>query len=705
MTALRLVLGTLAVGVVAVLGALAPMFAAHAQPGPVPIIERIEPTAGPVGVEVQIIGRRLHPHSRVFLGQTELQIVRRLPNRWTVRIPPGAQTGHIAFQTRWGTTQGPEFRVIAAPAAPIVDSFAPASGQPGSEVVINGRNFSARLTDNTVLPRGVPCGRPQRDADVAPRDRAGGRAERPFTVRVAQAGEARSAQTFTIEAGTAITDFQPRIGAPGTRVTLTGTGFSATPSQNRVFINSVPVRVESSTATQIVVSIPRNAATGPILVDVRGAGRAQTSEPFRVQYPPTIVRFDPRAAPPGGTVTIRGTNFGDDPRFVEVTLADRPVTLRAITPTSLTVEIPSGATSGKFGVKVNGVGPAVASQDFEVLVPLAVASFAPEHGPVGTLVVVRGSGFAPDPRFNRVTLSGVRARVEAATATELRVRIPAATSGALTIEVARNGSITTSRPFIVTVPPSVTGFTPQQGMPGSEVTITGAHFGTNAQLVEVKIGGRAAVVRSCADDRIVAVVPTGAVTGRIEVTVRLQGTAVTSGTFEVLAPFAVRALEPASGYPGQVITVRGEGFVAQGMRVEFTGAAAQTPAFVGSTQLRVAVPSTARTGAVTVRAPDGRVATAPVVFTVTAPPSGTAITTIEAQCTRPGCVVVLRGYGFSATANQNRVYFGSRIVRVSAATTSSLTISLPRAPGTAPFRVDVRGGGNATSQPFTITAQ
>src|SRR5687768_10587681 len=97
--------------VAAVFAIVAPAAAQPQQAQPTPVFERIEPTSGPVGTEVQIIGRQFHPLGKMYLGTTALETVRQLPNRWTVRIPAGAATGRVTFKMPWGTreivTQGP----------------------------------------------------------------------------------------------------------------------------------------------------------------------------------------------------------------------------------------------------------------------------------------------------------------------------------------------------------------------------------------------------------------------------------------------------------------------------------------------------------------------------------------------------------------------------------------------------------------------
>ena len=64
-----------------------------------------------------------------------------------------------------------------------------------------------------------------------------------------------------------ILEFTPDKGPAGSSVTIYGTGFSLTPSQNRVLINGVAATVSASSATQLIVTIPFGATAGPITVN------------------------------------------------------------------------------------------------------------------------------------------------------------------------------------------------------------------------------------------------------------------------------------------------------------------------------------------------------------------------------------------------------------------------------------------------------
>jgi hypothetical protein len=664
-----------------------------------PVIERIQPASGPVGVEVQLVGRHIHPQSRIMLGDTELVVVRRHPGRWVVRIPEGARSGNITVRTSFGEFRAPYFRVTAGRPAPTIASMTPNHGGPGTEVTLIGENFAPRISDNRVTlgsrPVVVRSAAPTRLVVVVPSGATSGR----FVVRVSHAGQVQS-DPFEVGASTTITDVSPRSGPPGTEIRIIGTGFSPRRGANRAYLNNRPLRVRSATATQLRAVIPRGAASGTILVDVQGGGRAESPSPFVIQYTPVIDAFSPPAAAPGRRVAIRGERFGRDPRVVAVTVGGRPVTLRRVTPRRIDVDIPEGTPSGKIAVTVNGVGPVESDADFTVLTPVRIARFSPTTGPANSEITIRGSGFSPDPDGNEVYVGRNRVDVLAASAGELRVRVTASRSGLVRVRVPHNGEARSSAPFVVTEPPVVRTFAPTSGAPGTEVTITGDNFGTALNLVRVQLGNRRMQVRSVANTEIVAVVPDGATTDQITVAVRLQGTASSPGRFNVTSAFSVSAIRPTSTFVGDTVVIRGEGLT-EGTVVIFPGVRRPVRGEVVRGGLSAVVPRRARSGALTVRLPDGRTATTPT-FTVGTAPEGVAITEMTPSCYRAGCHVVIRGHGFSANPRQNRVRFGDRPVRVERASAGRLILRLPAAPGTNRFEITVRGSGEAESEPFTI---
>ena len=80
-----------------------------------------------------------------------------------------------------------------------------------------------------------------------------------------------------------ISDFSPTSGPIGTEVTITGTGFDTTPTNNIVFFGATEATVSAATATTLTVNVPSGATYQPITVLVGGLV-AYASSPFVVTF-------------------------------------------------------------------------------------------------------------------------------------------------------------------------------------------------------------------------------------------------------------------------------------------------------------------------------------------------------------------------------------------------------------------------------------
>jgi hypothetical protein len=82
-----------------------------------------------------------------------------------------------------------------------------------------------------------------------------------------------------------ITSFAPASGPEETLVTINGTNFSTTPSNNIVKFNGMLARVTASTVTSITATVPVGATTGPVTVTTARGGSATSSTNFTVIVP------------------------------------------------------------------------------------------------------------------------------------------------------------------------------------------------------------------------------------------------------------------------------------------------------------------------------------------------------------------------------------------------------------------------------------
>src|SRR5712692_628408 len=170
-----------------------------------------------------------------------------------------------------------------------------------------------------------------------------------------------------------IIGFTPTSGPVGASVTILGTGFSATPTQNTVTFNGVAATVTSATVNQIVTTVPTGATTGPITISLTNPDRSVTSSrPFTVTAAgggaPTITGFTPGIGLPGTSLTINGTNFDTNIANDKTRLNATLVAPTSATGTSIVMSVPSNTTSGHISV-ATPAGKAVSSADFYVVPP------------------------------------------------------------------------------------------------------------------------------------------------------------------------------------------------------------------------------------------------------------------------------------------------------------------------------------------------
>ncbi len=171
----------------------------------------------------------------------------------------------------------------------------------------------------------------------------------------------------------------------------------------------------------------------------------------QVQPPlPTITSFTATSGFVGASIQIVGTGFDPIPGNNIVKFNGVPATITSSSATSLTVTVPTGATTGTITVTSNGM-TASSTTPFVVLNVPTIISFTPSQGPVGTVVTLTGKNFSDLPASNIVAFNSVSAVVTASTATSITTTVPAgASTGPITISV--NGQSTaSSSDFTVTV--------------------------------------------------------------------------------------------------------------------------------------------------------------------------------------------------------------------------------------------------------------
>jgi hypothetical protein len=685
------------IGLVALLAAsgagVATLAPATVVAQPRPILERIEPTAGPPGTRVRIHGRGFTRGYRVLYGEAPLTPAEFLPERITVTVPDGAATGRFVLSNGTDEVESEVFRVTAPMPAPTVARVEPASAAPGMEVTLRGDNFAARPMDNTVLLGGRPMVVRSGDSTALRVIVPDGATTGPVTVRTG-GGEAQSPAPLVVNPRVIVREIVPAAIAPGGRVTLRGDGFVTTPAQNRVSLGGRPLRVVRATATALEVDVPLDAVTGTVLVEVPNAGRYETPTRLFVGPAPVVRTFEPPRAAPGARVVLRGEHFGSEAGRVQVTFGERPATVVSVAPNELVVTVPQGAVTGRVHVTAAGVGPVASSVDFSVLQPVSLTRFEPRAADVGDTVTLTGTGFDPDPSRNTVTLGAARLRVLRATETELAVEVVAgARSGALNVTVEGNGSARAREPFMVSQRPRITALEPDRGVPGAHVVLRGSNFPTDRALVQVRLNGVDVPIEAYSAEALTVRVPANAQTGRFQVIGRLQGNGTAATDFVVLQPVALRAVEPPAGPVGATITLRGEGFEPDPARLTVRlGTTVVRPVRNSTTEIAFVVPRASRGGPITVEAEGRQPVTTAEPFAVTVPP---VLTGFSPVAVAPGAQLTLRGRNLGTSTATTGVLVGDVTCPVATVTPTQVVCVVPAEARTGPVVVRVANAGEA----------
>ncbi|MDQ3264134.1 MAG: IPT/TIG domain-containing protein [Myxococcota bacterium] len=479
-------------------------------------------------------------------------------------------------------------QVRSALGAPSVDAFTPASGGVNTTVTVTGSNFtgvtSVRFNGTEASVVTVVS-----DTQLTARVPAGATTG-PLLVSHPTEGEGVSAGAFTIPVSTPpeVTSFAPQFGPPGTSVTLEGLRLDAA----SVSFNGVPGTVTSNTATQLVVTVPATAKSGNLIVST-AQGNAATSSPFTVvpAAAPTLDSFSPASGTVGTTVTVNGTGLHTVSEVLFNGLPAAP--LAGANETRLFVRVPSGAQTGPLAV-LNAVGSAVSGTSFTIAPPPELSSVSPTFGEVGTTVTLTGVNLqgTSQVRFGNNKV----ATVTPISATEVRTTVPpAASSGPLTL-VTDHGSAVTVGQFsvVAAAAPTLGGFAPASGNPGTTITVTGANF---TGTLSVAFNGREVGYSLISDTELRFNAP-AAGSGPIRIT-NTQGsaTSTTDFTLTVVTPApapVVSGFSPPSGISGSWVTVTGERFTGA-TQVTFNGKGAVFTV-VSDNQLSAVVPSGAQSG-------------------------------------------------------------------------------------------------------------
>jgi YD repeat-containing protein len=172
----------------------------------------------------------------------------------------------------------------------VVTALSPPRGPIGTTVTIGGSGFSTNPAQDSVTFGGVPAAISAATETSLTVTVPSGVSAGSVSVSVTSpAGTGAAPNGFVVGATDApvVSGFTPTIGLPGTSVSVTGSNFSLTLSENTASFNVAQAQVVSATATTLGTVVPSTARSGYISVFTsKGAGKSAT--PFFVPPSPYV---------------------------------------------------------------------------------------------------------------------------------------------------------------------------------------------------------------------------------------------------------------------------------------------------------------------------------------------------------------------------------------------------------------------------------
>ncbi|WBA44392.1 FG-GAP-like repeat-containing protein [Hymenobacter canadensis] len=530
-----------------------------------------------------------------------------------------------------------------------------------------------------------------------------------------------------------ITSFTPASGPVGTAVTLTGMGFNATAAQNVVFFGATQAAVTAASPTSLTVTVPLGTTYQyPSVTNLTTALTGYAAQPFVVTLNGTgafAVKADAATGATPYSVAIGDVNGDGQPDLAVVNEGSNTVSVLRNTSTAGTV---SFAAKADFATGTNPYSVAIGDVDGDGQPDLAVAnansntvSVLRNTSTAGTVSFAAKADFATGDSPNLVAIGDVngdgKPDLAVANANSNTVSVLRNTGAAGAVSFAASADFATGNgPFSVAMG-DVTG----DGQPD----LATANYGSNTVSVLRNTSTAGAVSFAAKADFATGNGPSSVAIGDADgdsqpdlvvanygsntVSVLLNTSTAGAVSFAAKADFATGN----SPYLAAIGDVDGDGkpdlAVANANSntvsvLRNTGAAgavgfaAKADVATGTGPVSVAIGDVDGDGKPDLAVANSSGNTVSVLRQLTPPPTITGFTPASGPV---GTSVTFTGTGFNATAAQNVVFFGATQAAVTAASPTSLTVTVP--PGTTYQYPSVSNLATAltayAAQPFVVT--
>ena len=504
-----------------------------------PFIEKLNPEFGAPNDSIIIFGRNLGNATAVHFDNQAASFIALGDTQLSARVPNTAGLKTITVTTPVAQAHS-EIPFEATGLVPFVREFKPEFAPPGTTVTVNGKNFIGTRSFHfgTTPAQFVVTADTQIQLQIPETASSG-----PVTLRNAQ-GQSTSRVSYLVIGTTPyVEEIKPDVASPGELVTFEGINFTGT---SAIRFGTAEAAFTVTADTQIQVTVPVGAESGPPSFESTN-GSSVSPVQFTLNSPgPHIEDFEPLAVRGGELLRVNGRNFST---VTSVLIGETNAPFTVVADNQISVTTPITPMTGKITLS-NAGGIATSAINLVITGPEpSIAELIPNSGQSGDLIMIEGGNLATT---TNVWFGEFQAEFSILADNQLQAVVPNDAETSL-VSVANPGGRTTSiDPFFF--PVRIDGFTPQVGIPGNLIEISGANFSGTS---EIQFGSVIGTLIEVTPHQLTAKIPEEARIGPIAITnpAGITGTPQPFGIQPVIHGFS-----PPAGPIGAQVTLDGLGF-------------------------------------------------------------------------------------------------------------------------------------------------
>jgi hypothetical protein len=295
---------------------------------------------------------------------------------------------------------------------------------------------------------------------------------------------------------------------------------------------------------------------------------AAAAPPPAPEPEPVVVTEAPKAAPkPPTPRPAAASRPAPGPRPEAARPAPRP---RPAVPARPAPRRQQGSPVGKYlGIGLGVLGLLAVGGYFarQAMTSPQLLSLSPARARIGDRVTLTGKNFAKAPSGNAVTVGTTPATALQASETQVQIDVPEVAGAGfrevkVPVKVRVGARDTAALELTVFEAPRIHGVSPDVAMPGEEVSLAGRGWGPG---VQVRFGTASADVLETTSTAIRVRVPSleGAQGTSLQVVATMGEDPSNPAPFMIGRLPLVSGVEPGSASPGDVVTLKGRGFIAE----------------------------------------------------------------------------------------------------------------------------------------------